>query len=91
MPEGLLNIPEQSKPTADSFETRPKQVEAWVAALPMANTGESARRIYSALREMNRLVVSSQDRYKAMEILREPIHQITEVLKKHYINQNLPL
>lgn len=91
MPEGLLDIPEQSKPTSSSFETRPKQVEAWVAALPMANTGESARRIYGALREINRLVISSQDRYKAMEILREPIHQITEVLKKHYINQNLPL
>lgn len=91
MPEGLLNIPEQSKPTTASFETRPKQVEAWVTSLPMANTGESARRIYSALREMNRLIVSPQDRYKAMEILREPVHQITEVLKKHYINQNLPL
>lgn len=91
MPEGLLDIPEQAKPTADSFETRPKQVEAWVAALPMANTGESARRIYSALREMNRLAIPPQDRYKAMEILRVPIHQITEVLKKHYINQNLPL
>lgn len=91
MPEGLLDIPEQSKPTADSFATRPKQVEAWIAALPMANTGESARRIYSALREMNRLVAPSKDRYKAMELFREPIHQITEVLKKHYINQNLPL
>ncbi|MDT8384066.1 MAG: hypothetical protein RRB22_06595 [Gammaproteobacteria bacterium] len=91
MPEGLLNIPEQSRPTADSFETRPKQVEAWIAALPMANTGESARRIYSALREMNRLVVSPQDRYRTMELLRGPVHQITEVLKKHYINQNLPL
>jgi len=91
MPEGLLNIPEQSKPTADSFETRPKQVETWVSSLPMANTGESARRVYSALREMNRLIVSPQDRFKSMEILREPAHQITEVLKKHYINQNLPL
>lgn len=90
-PEGLLNIPEQSKPTPGSFDTRPKHVEAWVAALPMANTGESAKRLYNALREINRLAISEHDRYKAMEILRGPVHQITETLKKHYINQNLPL
>jgi len=91
LPEGLLNIPEQSKPTADSFDTRPKQVEDWVNALPMANTGESARRIYTALREMNRLTVPAHDRYKALETFRVPVYQITEVLKKHYISQNLPL
>ena len=90
-PEGLLNIPEQSKPTSSSFDARPKQVEAWIAALPMANTGETARHIYSALREMNRTVISEHDRYKSLELLRGPVYQITEVLKKHYISQNLPL
>lgn len=90
-PEGLLNIPEQHKPKQDSFDTRPKQVEAWVAALPMANTGECARRIYYALREMNRLDISSHDRFKALEILRTPVYHIAGVLKKHYISQNLPL
>jgi hypothetical protein len=90
-PKGLLNIPEQSKPTTDSFDARPKQVEAWMEALPMANIGESARRVYSALREMNRLKLSSHDRFKAMEVFRTPAYQITEALKKHYTHQNLPL
>ncbi len=91
MPERLLDVPEQSKPTAASFDSRPKQVEAWIAALPMANTGESVRQIYTVLCEMNRLVISAQNRYKIMEMLREPVYQITTALKKHYINQNLPL
>lgn len=91
MLEGLLDIPAQSKPTAGSFDSRPKQVEVWVAALPMANTGESARQIYRALCEINRLLIPPRDRYMALEILREPAYQITELLKKHYINQNLPL
>lgn len=90
-PEGLLNIPEQSKATSDSFDARPKQAEAWLATLPMANTGETARHIYTALCEMNRLVISEQDRYKTLEIFRGPVEQITQVLKKHYISQNLPL
>jgi len=91
MPEGLLNIPEQFKPGADSFESRPKHVEAWIAALPMANTGESARQIFNALREMNRLEIPATDRHKSLELLRGPVLHITAVLKKHYINQNLPL
>jgi len=91
MAEGVLNLPEQSKPTSGSFNPRPKHVEAWIAALPMANIGESARHIYTALCEMNRLIVSEHDRYKSMELLREPVYQITEVLKAHYINQSLPL
>jgi len=91
MYEELLNIPEQSKPTSGSFDPRPKQVEAWVASLPMANIGESARLIYTTLCEINRLSMPAHDRYKSMELLRKPVYQITEVLKTHYISQNLPL
>ncbi len=90
-PEGLLNIPEQSKPMSGSFDTKPRHVEAWVAALPMANTGESARRIFNALKEVNRLDISAHDRFKVMEIFRTPVFHITGVLKKHYVSQNLPL
>ncbi len=90
-PEGLLNIPEQSKPISGSFDTKPRHVEAWVAALPMANTGESARRIFNALKEVNRLKISAHDRFKVMEIFRTPVFHITGVLKKHYVSQNLPL
>ncbi len=90
-PEGLLNIPEQSKPMSGSFDTKPRQVETWVAGLPMANTGESARRIFGALKEINRLDISAHDRFKVLEIFRTPIFHITGVLKKHYVSQNLPL
>ncbi len=90
-PEGLLNIPEQSRPMSGSFDTKPRQVEAWVAALPMANTGESARRIFNALKEVNRLKISAHERFKVMEIFRTPVFHITSVLKKHYVTQNLPL
>ena len=89
--EGLLNIPHQTRPTGDSFDTRPKQVEAWIKALPIANTGESARQIYNALREINRLDFPESDRFKVMEAFRVPVYHITEILKKHYVHQNLPL
>lgn len=90
-PEGLLNIPEQTKPMSGSFDTRSRQVEAWVKALPMANTGESARRIFSALVEINRLDITANERLKALEHFRAPVFNISEVLKRHYVSQNLPL
>jgi len=89
--EGLLNIPEQTRPIEGSFDTRPKQVEAWIEALPIANTGECARQIYGALCEINRLAIPETDRVKAMEAFRAPVYHVTEVLKKHYVHQNLPL
>lgn len=89
--EGLLTIPHQARPGANSFLVRPKQMEAWVAALPMANIGESARQLYTTLREMNRVIISPQDRFKSLETLCAPLQVVTDTLKKHYIRQNLPL
>lgn len=89
--EGLLTIPHQLPPSGKPFPTRPKQVEAWVSTLPMANIGECARQIYTTLKEMNRLIISPQDRFKSLEALRPPLFVVTETLKKHYTRQNLPL
>ena len=89
--EGLLTIPQQVQPERGSFYARPRQIEEWVSQLPMANIGESARQIYTTLREMNRLVIAPQDRFKSLEALRPPLFVVTEALKKHYIRQNLPL
>lgn len=88
---GLFNIPPQEKPGRTAFDTRPRAVESWVTTLPMANSGESARRIYTALREMNRLAISDSDRFKALEAFRQPVAHLTRVMKKHFVNQNLPL
>ena len=88
---GLLTIPHQTPPGAGTFLTRPKQVETWVTTLPMANIGESARQLYKTLREMNRMTLAPQDRFKSLELICAPLQVVTEALKKHYIHQNLPL
>lgn len=90
-PGGILNIPQQTKPTKTSFDTRPHKIEDWIAALPMGSTGETARLIFTALREINRLEISAKDRLKALEEFSGPVQEITKVLKKHFVNQNLPL
>ena len=90
-PQGFLNIPQQHRPDAASFDTRPRQLEAWLAELPMADTGECARRIYTALQDTNRMQISKRDRLNVLTSISEPLFNVYQVLKRHYINQNLPL
>lgn len=86
-----LQIPTQSAPKADNILLDPKETAAWFDALPMANIGETARRIYSTLIEFNRVEVPDLLRAKTVEKFRPPVEYITSNLLKHYIDVGLPL
>ena len=90
-PKGLLNIPELESPGPDSFDTRPKRMEAWLNELPMGDKGESARKIFHALKQINRLDISSRDRWRVLELLTKPVSDMTGSLEQHFKNQNLPI
>ncbi|WP_455223363.1 hypothetical protein [Kaarinaea lacus] len=90
-PKGLLNIPELATPTLDSFDTRSKKIDAWLRQLPLGDTGECARRIYHALKEINRLDISAKDRWRVLELLTPRILDLTASLARHYTNQMLPI
>jgi hypothetical protein len=88
---GLLSIPTQQTPKDEVFDTRPKQMQQWVDALPRANVGETSRLIYQALYKINRQDVADHIRYKTLELFREPVNYISETIKKHYIGLPFPL
>ena len=84
-------LPPRRKPEAGSFDTRPAQLEAWIADLPMINVGEASRRLFNALLEMNNLAISASQRFKALEMLLSPVAEVTEAMKKHYVGRHFPL
>lgn len=88
---GQLSIPKQQKQTSAAVDTRPKHVEQWVDVLPRANVGETAKLIYKYLHAINRTELPNQDRFKVLEILREPTEFVSEALKKNFIGLPLPL
>ena len=90
-PKGLLNIPELKTPGPESFDTRPKQMQAWLSQLPMGDKGASARQIFHALKEINRLDISGRDRWRALELIVGPVTDMTESLEQHFRNQSLPI
>jgi len=86
-----LDIPERSKPDKNSFDIRAKKLELWIADLPRANLGETARLIYRALKDSNHLQYSHLERMYFLEKMREPVFYITSAMKKYYVGVSFPL
>ena len=86
-----LNLPNRRKPTREDLDSRTKNIEQWIADLPKANVGETARRVFEILIATNQLHYSPQVRYKFLEALRAPVQYVTEALRKHFVGVSFPL
>lgn len=90
-PEVTEPLVRLEQPTAMSFDTRPRAVRKWIEGLPLANVGETTRRIYHALREVNHLEVPEKDRLKMLEALGGPLAVILPALERHFAFQPYPM
>ena len=67
------------------------EVARWCAALPMADTGASAKKLFIALDEISNTEMTAMERFAILELLRTPNKNICTSLKRHYIEQKSPL
>lgn len=86
-----FRIPEQEKPGKESFDTRESAVQSWVEELPMGHTGETAKRLYNMLHEVNRLDISPGARAELMTLVTPPLHTVFSSLEHHYSGIPFPL
>ena len=86
-----LSVPARQKPNKNSFSIRPKKVEAWIASLPKANLGETARLVYKLLQETNKYDLSHKERCQFLEQIRETVHYVTNAMRKHFFGITYPL
>lgn len=86
-----LRIPAQNLPALSFCKATVEALSNWTQSLPMANFGESARQLYTAIRELNQLQIDSVTRYKMLEVLRPGIYSICTSLSKHFLNQSVVL
>ncbi len=85
-----LSVPNRTRPKNGAFDSRPASVKAWIERLPMANVGETSRQLYEALNDLNHQDIPAQQRFKALELLQEPVHFVTGHMKKHVVGKPLP-
>jgi hypothetical protein len=86
-----LHVPELSKADKDAFDLRPRKVDEWLDTLPRANVGETARRVFETLVEVNRCQYPHQHRIHFLEALRETALYVTDSMKRHFVGVNAPL
>src|SRR4030065_339138 len=76
----------------DLFDTRPASVDKWLDELPLASVGETARQLYSALRNVNlQDNVPAKNYFHFLEGISQPLGLILPELHKHYAGKPLPL
>jgi len=86
-----FKLPKQSPAPTDNFLLKEKETKEWIESLPVANVGETARRIFKALINFNRMEMSFGQRLKTIECFRESIAFVHSNLEKHYYNIGMPL
>lgn len=89
----LLNneIPRRTRSSLTLVNPTRQDMQAWLANLSMLNVGETARQLFTTLRQLADLDIEDSLRYELIEVLRPALHTINTSLSKHYINQNILL
>lgn len=84
-------LPRRDRAGRDSFPTTAKAVKAWIDALPLANSGATARLLYNGLKELNQLEVDPGQRFEILEQMRHPVAVVITSMERHVLGQPLPL
>jgi hypothetical protein len=90
-PHLLLRVPTPDRQGLSICDANPRELKRWIAALPKANIGETARQLYQSLIELNQLITPSDNRLQLLELLRPEVHFVTSHLERHFLNQSIVL
>lgn len=90
-PPLLLRIPTPSKQSLSFCNSTPRDLNRWLADLPKANIGETARQLYQGLVELNQLDSTADDRMRLMELMRPEVYFICRSLERYFLNKPIML
>ncbi len=79
----LLRVTPPDLASLSFAAAQPAALRGWIAELPKANLGETARRLYTALQELNRLRTPPANRQQLLELLEPEVLFICGQLQKH--------
>lgn len=86
-----LHVPSPTQQQLSFCEANVEGITNWAKNLPMANTGEAARQLYQAIRELNQLHAEPLLRFKLLEVMRPYIYSIGTLLAKHFLQTSVSL
>jgi hypothetical protein len=87
----LLRAPTPKQLRLTICEATPRDLKRWIANLPKANIGETARLLYQGLSELNQLLTPSDNRLQLLELLRPEVYYVCKHLERHFLHQSIVL
>lgn len=87
----LLRVPTPDCERLSFCEPTVRGLQDWLASLPKANLGETARLLYQAVRELNQLRTPPQNRLQLLELMRPDVYFICRQLERYLLNQPIVL
>ncbi|MFW9079309.1 molecular chaperone [Pseudomonas sp. P2757] len=86
-----LRAPTPTQLRLSFCEASPRDLKRWIAQLPKANIGETARQLYQGLGELNQLLTPSANRLHLLELLRPEVYYVCQHLERHFLHQAIVL
>ena len=86
-----LAVPDQDLDQLSFCESNPAKITEWVKQLPLANLGETSKKLYIALPEISRLRIPPKDRFAMLEALRPCAVKTINDLAHHFLNHPIIL
>ena len=86
-----LSVPTPTQLRLSFCEATPRDLKRWIAGLPKANIGETARLLYQGLGELNQLLTPSDNRLHLLELLRPEVYFVCQHLERHFLHQAIML
>ncbi|MGN8274259.1 molecular chaperone [Pseudomonas sp. SMV71] len=90
-PLQLLRVSTPTQSRLSFCDGTPRDLKRWIANLPKANIGETARLLYQALGELNQFLTPSDNRLQLLELLRPEVYYVCRHLERHFLQQAVVL
>ena len=86
-----LILPSYAPASKAEMETRPKQVQVWLDALPLANSQEAGRKLADAIIALGGIKLAEDARCHLLEQYRDTVCKLLPSLQQLYAGKSLPL
>ena len=86
-----LRVPQQTLDSLSFADSSEKGITQWIAELPKANIGETARQLYHGLIQLNQLRITPDRRLAMLELIRPQVHYVCTALSRYYLGQSIVL
>ncbi|MCG6577747.1 molecular chaperone [Pseudomonas sp. AF32] len=90
-PLQLLRVLTPTQSRLSFCDATPRDLKRWIANLPKANIGETARLLYQAIGELNLMLTPSDNRLQLLELLRPEVYYVCKHLERHFLQQAIVL